>query len=246
VVFSGTQDMRVPLVERDGRIEIGPLLENAGGPHYNGVTLNRTHDLTGGMVVAQLVQTPATGTTAYAMFTIGTDGNHYRFFVANGQLVVQKKRDDIKYDQPAVPYDPVVHQFLRFRNDGANIIFEAASADASAPDAGVVVLYSEPWDPAVPLTAAQIELKAGTSVPEVAPGVVVWDKLRVDAPRESLLEQPTEPVLEQPTEPVLEQPTEPVLAQPSEPVLQQPSETVPDVTPAPRAMPPDGPDPRWN
>jgi endonuclease/exonuclease/phosphatase family metal-dependent hydrolase len=227
VVFSGTQDLRVPLVERDGRIEIGPLLENARGPHYNGVTLDRTRDLTGGMVVAQLVQAPSTGTTAYAMFTIGTDGNHYRFFIANGQLVVQKKRDDIKYDQPAIAYDPVVHQFLRFRHDGANIIFEAAAADGSAPDAGIVFLYSEPWDPAIPLTAAQIELKAGTSVPEVAPGIVVWDKLRVDAPRESLLESPREPVLEQS----------------SEPVLEQPRETLPEVTPEPFVAPPDGPDP---
>ena len=84
----------------------------------------------------------------------------------------------------ALQYTPAAHQFLRVRKAAnaatgtQDVVFE------SAPDnGGVPGTYTEhfraTWDTAIATTALKVELKAGTSESEIAPGSAYWDNVRV-------------------------------------------------------------------
>jgi len=83
-----------------------------------------------------------------------------------------------------VPYDASSDQFLRIRREAntasgtIDVVFETASNNGGVP--GVYsVRYRESWSTSVVPNALKCELKAGTSVAEVAPGTVVWDHVHV-------------------------------------------------------------------
>ena len=185
-LFSGFADAALPVVERNQRMEIGPLVQNTDGSHYNGIRSSATYNFTGAYSHVQLIQPPASTTAGDAMFTIGLDvDNFYRIYLEAGTLRGQKKTGGNKANLFSVTYNSTQHKYLRIRHDvpTANVIFEAATDNGGAPGTWVQ-LYSEVWDTfSIPLTNVIFELKAGTYRPESsAPGTVIFDNFKAAKP----------------------------------------------------------------
>jgi hypothetical protein len=130
-----------------------------------------------------VTQVPDQAGTANTMFTIGPNcDNHYRIFLANSLLSVERKIGAAKSVRATVAYDPARHQFWRIRHDAANgdVVFEAAPAVGVTPGEWTE-LYREAWNTSrVPPTALMIELKAGVSATQMsAPGKAAFDNFRV-------------------------------------------------------------------
>jgi len=91
-LLSGFTDNTLPINETLQRLEIGPLLSGMSGSHYRGIRSVNSYNFTGGSCSVELVQPPVASTTAYAMFTIGSDvDNFYRLYVSGGMLVGERK-----------------------------------------------------------------------------------------------------------------------------------------------------------
>jgi hypothetical protein len=185
-LFSGFTDSNVPALETGQRLEIGALLQNAGGSHYNGIRSETTHDLTGAYCYVELVQPGAANTTADAMFTIGKDANnYYRAYVEAGTLIWQKRIGGTKINLFSATYNSVNHRYLRVRHDSATgeVVFETAGNDGGSPGTWTE-RHREQWNTgAVPVNRVLFELKAGTWQPESnAPGKVIFDNFRAAKP----------------------------------------------------------------
>jgi endonuclease/exonuclease/phosphatase family metal-dependent hydrolase len=180
-VATGTQDSSIPIVVASGALRIGSLKEATPGTHYNGIS-SGSYDLSNnGYASVQLVKSPNTVTTAYAMFAVVRDSsNFYRWYQSGTALVAEKKITGTKTPLVNLPYDAVSHQFLRVRREynpstGLNdVVFETAPNIGGVPGT-FVQRYREAWDTHILSTSLRFELKAGTSVPEIAPGSVYWD-----------------------------------------------------------------------
>jgi len=182
-LFSGFTDSTVPTIETTLRLNIGALFQGQSGSHYNGLRSAAAYNFSGAYSYVELVQGPASSSTADAMFTIGQDPqNYYRIYVEQGVFICQAKVGGAKKNLFTSAYTPSVHRFWRIRHDQSTgrVVFETAS-DLSA---GWVFRYSEPWDTtAVPLSSVMFELKAGTWQTEsIAPGTVVFDNFRAARP----------------------------------------------------------------
>jgi len=182
-LFSGFTDSTVPATETTLRLNIGALFQGQSGSHYNGLRSAAAYNFSGAYSYVELVQGPASSSTADAMFTIGQDPqNYYRIYVEQGVFICQAKVGGAKKNLFSSAYTPSVHRFWRIRHDQSTgrVVFETAS-DLSA---GWVFRYSEAWDTtAVPLSALMFELKAGTWQAEsIAPGTVVFDNFRAARP----------------------------------------------------------------
>src|SRR5437764_14608371 len=72
-VFTGLQDISIPVNQINGQLQIGPLLQGnaASGSHYNGITSMNRFDFTGAYASVQLVQPAAPNTTAFTIFAVG-------------------------------------------------------------------------------------------------------------------------------------------------------------------------------
>ena len=99
-------------------------------------------------------------------------------------VVAEKRLAGTKTTLANVPYDASSDQFLRIRREAntasgtIDVVFETASNNGGVP--GVYsVRYRESWSTSVVPNALKCELKAGTSVAEVAPGTVIWDHVHV-------------------------------------------------------------------
>jgi hypothetical protein len=179
-LFSGSTDLSVAVRQQNARLEVGPLRKS--GSAYNGV---RTGPLAfaGAYVSVQVVKGADPASTGYAMLTIGPDSkNHYRFWLSNGTLALERKIKGTKATLLTIGYTETAHQYWRIRHDsGAGLVsFETAAASASGPGRWTT-LYAEPWnEAALPLNALMFELKAGTSEAQaVAPGIVAFDNFRI-------------------------------------------------------------------
>jgi hypothetical protein len=176
-VLSGTQDVNVPVTQSNGRLNIGPLLQNTGGSHYNGILSDLSYDLTGASVRVRVVAAASSATAGTTSLTLPSDAlNHYRMFAEAGQLWFEKKINDVK-TKPAIAFDPVQHAFWRIRHDPATneMVWETAPDAGGAPGT-----WTERQRMAreLPMTAMRIELKAGTWRSEsTAPGTVIFDDL---------------------------------------------------------------------
>ncbi|HEX8090042.1 MAG TPA: hypothetical protein VF762_14370, partial [Blastocatellia bacterium] len=185
-LFSGFADAGLPTVERNQRLEIGPLAQNSDGSHYNGIRSNTAYDFTGAYCHVQLLQPPASTTGGDAMFTIGPDvDNYYRIYVESGSLRGQKKTSGLKTNIFTLTYNSTQHKYLRIRHHvpTGNVVFEAAPDAGGAPGSWVQ-LYSEVWDTfSIPLTNILFELKGGTYKPESGvPGTVIFDNFKAAKP----------------------------------------------------------------
>src|ERR1043165_7025301 len=86
-LFSGFTNTNVAIAETSQRLEIGPLLQNVSGSSYRGMRTVNTYDFTGAYAYVELVQAPATNTTADAMFTLGNSVTaYYRIMEEAGTL----------------------------------------------------------------------------------------------------------------------------------------------------------------
>ena len=184
-VITGTQDSTIRFGVADGRLRIGDLREATSGSRYFGVSTGAFNLATNGCAAVQLAQSANLATTAYSMFAVVKDTNNlYRWYQSGNDLVVEKKVAGVKTTLATLQYAPATHQFLRIRKvtnaatGTQDVVFETAQDSG-----GVAGTYSErfraTWDSAVTATALKVELKAGTSVPEIGPGSVYWDNVRV-------------------------------------------------------------------
>ena len=84
----------------------------------------------------------------------------------------------------SLQYTAATHQFLRIRKVAnaatgtQDVVFETAEDNGGVPGT-FTERFRETWDGRVAATSLKIELKAGTSVPELGPGSVDWDNVRV-------------------------------------------------------------------
>ena len=184
-VITGTQDSTIRFGVANGRLRIGDLRESTSGSRYFGVS-TRAFDLaTNGCAAVQLAQSTNLATTAYSMFAVVKDsGNLYRWYQSGNDLVIERKVAGVKTTLGTLQYAAATHQFLRIRkvtNEATgtqDVVFETAQDNG-----GVAGTYTErfreTWDGRVAATSLKVELKAGTSVPEVGPGSAYWDNVRV-------------------------------------------------------------------
>ena len=177
-VFSGFTDLSLPISQTGGRLEIGPLLQGAGGSHYRGIRSVNSYDFGGAFSYVEIVQPPSSSTAADAMFTVGYSVNaFYRIFVSSGNLIGQKKIDGVKTTLFTQSFDSTNHRFWRIRHDAAtnSVVLETAPSAGGGPGAWTV-RHTEAWHPNVSISAIQFELKGGTSQSESnAPGKVIFD-----------------------------------------------------------------------
>jgi endonuclease/exonuclease/phosphatase family metal-dependent hydrolase len=185
-LFSGLTDSSVPAGVPNQQLNIGPLVQNASGSHYNGIKSATAYNFTGAYGYVDLIQAPSSATLGDAMFTIGNDGNNfYRMYVEGGNLTIQKKIQGAKTVLLTTAYDATNFKFLRIRHDSSsgNVSFETAPDTGGTPGAWAA-RYSELWNTSwIPLAAVQFELKAGTWQAESSsPGAVVFDNFRAATP----------------------------------------------------------------
>jgi len=177
-LLSGFTDNTLPINETLQRLEIGPLLSGTSGSHYRGIRSVNSYNFTGGSCSVELVQPPVASTTAYAMFTIGSDvDNFYRLYVSGGMLVGERKVSGSKTTLFTISYNAQNHRFLRIRHDpiNNNIVMETAPSNGSGPGTWVQQ-YAQSWSSSVQIATVIFELKGGTSVAEgSAPGKVIFD-----------------------------------------------------------------------
>jgi hypothetical protein len=186
-LFSGFTDAALPTLETNQRLEIGALLRQTSGSHYNGLVSRQRYDFTNAYVYVAVVQAPAVNTTGDAMFTIGQDANnYYRIYEEAGVLYVQKRLfAGSKVTMWSAAYDVVAHRYWRIRHDQAtgNVVFETAPDNSGTPGAWVV-RYSEAWSvAAMPLGSVLFEVKGGTWQAEAGvPGKVIFDDFKAAKP----------------------------------------------------------------
>ena len=181
-LFSGTTDLTVPMTIVNQRIEIGPLFQNTGGSHYNGLVSNKRYDFTGASASVQPSQVVTGSTAADVMFTLGSDvNNFYRLYYESGNLIVQKKVAGAKVTLLTTTYNPTNHAFWRIRHDPDSnlVVFETATNNAGSPGSWSQI-FSEIWNTArIPLTSVLFEIKAGTWQTETsAPGTAAFDSFK--------------------------------------------------------------------
>ena len=146
-LFSGFTDPGLPTLETNQRLEIGPMLVQTSGSHYNGLRAATSYNFTNAYCYVELVQAPASNTTADAMLTIGRDvDNYYRIFVESGTLVLQKKIGAAKATLLTASYSAVNHRYWRIRHDQGNnrVVFEVAADNGGVPGSWTQ-LYNEAW-----------------------------------------------------------------------------------------------------
>jgi len=185
-LFSGFTDASLPTSEINQRLEIGPMLQQAAGSHYNGIKSAASFNFTNAYCYVEVAQAAATNTAADAMLTLGKDvDNFYRIYAEAGTLFISKKIATAKATMMTVSYSSVSQRYWRIRHDSANnrVVFEVAADNGGVPGSWTQI-YSEVWNTtAVPLGAVQVELKAGTWQAEAnAGGKVFFDNFRAAKP----------------------------------------------------------------
>jgi len=183
-VITGTRDSNIPLAIENGMLTIGPLKESAFDSHYYGLSSAAYNLAQGGCASVQVVQPLSSATTAYAMFAVVRDTDaFYRWTLSGDALVAEQKTAGIKTTLMTLPFDATAHQFLRIRRvdnetSGAwDVRFETAPGAADGPGP-FTEQYRAPWDAAIDATRLRLELKAGTSRPEISAGSISWDNVR--------------------------------------------------------------------
>jgi endonuclease/exonuclease/phosphatase family metal-dependent hydrolase len=183
-VITGSSDSTIRLTVA-GQLQIGALKESLTGSHYYGISSKGYNLSTNGCAAVQLTQAANLSTTAYSMFSLAKDSsNYYRWYQSGTSLVAEKKVGGRKTTLADLQYSATTHQFLRIRKVAntatgtQDVVFETAPDNGGVPGT-YTERFRETWDGAVASTSLKVELKAGTSVPEVAPGSVYFDNVRV-------------------------------------------------------------------
>ena len=186
-VITGTQDNTIPLALAGGALQTGDLKEGVSGAHYNGISTAAYNLASSGCASVQLAQGLNPATTAYAMFGVVRDSsNYYRWYQSGDSLVAEKRVKGAKTTLLDLQYVAATHQFLRIRKvDNAatgtqDVVFETAPSVNGVPGS-YTERYRNTWDTSVNASGLKVELKAGTSRLETAPGSAYWDNVVIAA-----------------------------------------------------------------
>ena len=168
-------DPLVTVLEQNQRLEIQPLT-NTSGNHYNGYVSVGTWDLTGGRISIEVVAAPQNGTDT--VFAIGVDKNNYYRFVVNGALLYLQEKFNGVVTQTSIAFDATNHRFWRIRHDTATnqIVFE------TSPNGVTNWNERRSITRRIALTAAYIELSAGSPKSIAAPPKSIFDNLVFSSP----------------------------------------------------------------
>ena len=184
-VFSGFTNTNVPIAETSQQIEIGPLLQNVSGSSYRGMRTVNTYDFTGAYTYVELVQAPATNTSADAMFTIGNSVTaYYRIYEEGGTLRGIRNIGGTKTTLFSITYNSTNHRFWRIRHDSSsgNVTLDTAPGSGGVPGTWTQQ-YTETWNSNIDTTLTYFEVKGGTFQVEAnAPGKVIFDNFVAETP----------------------------------------------------------------
>jgi len=184
-VITGTQDSTIPLSVLGGNLQIGALKDSVSGAHYYGISTGGFNLSINGCASVQLAQTASPATAAYSMFGVIKDTNNlYRWYHVGDSLVAEQKVAGVKKTLADLQYSATAHQFLRIRKvtntatGTQDVVFETAPDNGGVPGT-YTERFRDAWSSAVAATSLKVELKAGTSGAEVAPGSAYFDNVRV-------------------------------------------------------------------
>ena len=182
-LFSGFTNTSVSIAETSQRLEIGPLLQNVSGSAYRGMRTVNTYDFTGAYAYVELVQAPASNTSADAMFTLGNSVTaYYRIMVEAGSLKGVRNIGGTKTTLFSTTYNSTNHRFWRIRNDSGNVTLDTAPGTSGVPGTWTQQ-YTETWNSSISLTGTYFEVKGGTFQVEAnAPGKVIFDNFQAATP----------------------------------------------------------------
>jgi len=186
-LFSGFTDSSVPVIETNQHLEVGPLLRQVSGSHYNGLVSRQRYDFTNAYAYVAVVQAPGTTTTADAMYTLGLDvNNYYRIYEEAGTLFIQKRLNaGSKVTMWSAAHDVTQHRYWRMRHDTASgsVVFETAADNGGTPGTWTE-RWREAWGSAfIPLSNVLFEIKGGTWQSESGtPGKVIFDDFKAAKP----------------------------------------------------------------
>jgi len=187
---AGATDPLVTTAQVNGQLVITPL-KSVSGLHYNGYVSTNAFDIRNASATVEVVKAASAG--ADTIFAVGSDANNFtRFMVhtAAGSTVLAPNSKGQVFESAtdptvsqlifqvnvggtitslSIPYDPVLHRFMRFRHEAAtnSIVFETSSDNTVFVERHRVVLQKG-------VSAMTAELSAGTSTP-ATPGTAVLD-----------------------------------------------------------------------
>jgi hypothetical protein len=147
---------------------------------YNGYLSTGTEDLRGARASIDVAQTLNSASSAEIVFSIGPHGrDRYRYSIQAGTLHAQELLNGTLTDHLIGGYDHQGQRYLRIRHDSqSNAVLWDASADRQTWTCvygcsyGVVNM--------IDLTAARIEIVAGTYTAVTSPGVAILDDFRIE------------------------------------------------------------------
>ena len=196
-LITGGTDPNVPVNEVNQRIEVGPLLQNTPGFHFNGIVSQNSYDFTGAYQYVQVVSPPSVSTAAELRVSVAGSNspanNLYRYIVLGSTLKIQRVIGGTAINLVApFAYNVTSMKFLRIRHDSGTdrVVFETAPASAGNANlpGGWTLRYQEPWTnwngtSGVELNSVRFEVRAGTSTSETnVPGTLSFDNFRSAKP----------------------------------------------------------------
>jgi len=179
-LFSGFTNTNVPIAETSQRLEIGPLLQNVSGSSYRGMRTVNTYTFSDAYAYVELVQAPASNTSADAMFTVGSSVTaYYRISVNGGVMRGVRNVGGTKTTLFSTTYDSTNHRFWRITNTSTGAVTLDTAPGSSGVPGTWTQQYSEIWSSSIPTTGIYFEVKGGTFQTEAnAPGKVIFDNFQ--------------------------------------------------------------------
>jgi hypothetical protein len=188
--ITGSADPNIQVNETNQRLQVGPLLQNISGFHFNGLVSNSAYNFTGAYAYLHVVTPPPSGANSELRFSVASGNspasNLYRFIIVGANVKLQKVIGGAASNVVApFAYNGTSMKFLRIRHDASNVLFETAPASAGDPNqpGSWSVRHQEPWNNGVQLTGVRFEIRIGTATADpVASGTLVVDNFRAVRP----------------------------------------------------------------
>lgn len=170
----GSYDPAIAVAEAAQRVSV-TLRANLGGDRYAGYVSAATVDFTGSIASVEVVQATAGGSDT--LLCVGPTANNCALIVAEGGVLYGIQVRNGSFSLGSVGYNSTQQRHWRIRHNSANnsLIFETSSNGTA-------------WTPfhtetaLIPLTAARLEIGAGTYQDESAPGTAIFDNFRFARP----------------------------------------------------------------
>jgi alpha-tubulin suppressor-like RCC1 family protein len=169
------------VTETNQRLEL-TLPNAAGGSDYSGVYTTARYNFTGKQLTFEVVQPPSpVAYSAELAIVVGVDGNNQAAFVLNDSLVMRNLIAGDYNGDTYMPYDRVMHRFLRIRHNTSD---DSINWETS-PD-GVQWTTRRTETRAITITSMGLEIAGGCWMSCANPGTAIVDNFRLDASRDTL------------------------------------------------------------